>query len=146
MPLLIYDTREIHKNHVRCGHAGAVPDPKAQHQFYLGCLPLPEITTYRYLYEFMITFLQQITGIGISKLKSTFKNEMCFYQLHLWLHCRFSSKRIWTTNLGPDLGSDRDEIHICTFFLRHGLDLISSQFSLIMLCSLLALHQWGILL
>ena len=32
MPLLIYDTREIHKNHVRCGHAGAVPDPKAQHQ------------------------------------------------------------------------------------------------------------------
>ena len=32
MPILINDTREIHKNHVRCGHAGAVPDPKAQHQ------------------------------------------------------------------------------------------------------------------
>ena len=36
MPILIYDTREIHKNHVRCGHAGAVPDPKAQHQLSVG--------------------------------------------------------------------------------------------------------------
>ena len=32
MPLFIYVTRDKHINHVRCGHAGAVPDPKATHQ------------------------------------------------------------------------------------------------------------------
>ena len=71
MPLFIYVTRDIHINHVRCGHAGAVPDPKAQHQLYA-----EEVSRFHYIakdcLENYIRVLEYLTYMAIKITNAKF--------------------------------------------------------------------------